>query len=79
MQRSLVGSEMCIRDSHYELAAKYYGKPQDKILLVAKWDNPYPILDRFLSVERLEKIEVKTGKGRVRTLHVFKLAKYLPG
>ena len=77
--RPLIWDYDGIPNHHYELAAKYYGKPQDKILLVAKWDNPYPILDRFLSVERLEKIEVKTGKGRVRTLHVFKLAKYLPG
>ncbi|WP_420402470.1 ArnT family glycosyltransferase [Nisaea sp.] len=60
-------------DHHYELTERYLPKPGDKVLLVAKWDNPFPILERFGSVTPLAPIEVQTGAGSTRRLHLFLL------
>jgi hypothetical protein len=60
-------------DHHYELTARYNLSPGDRVLLVAKWDNPHPILKRFENHIRLPAIEVPIGADRVRVLHLFTL------
>lgn len=60
-------------DHHYELTARYNPSPGDRVLLVAKWDNPHPILKRFENHIRLPAIEVPIGADRVRVLHLFTL------
>lgn len=61
-------------DHHYELTERYQPKAGDTVLLVAKWDNPFPILEHFGSVERLPAIEVEIGGGATRRLHLFQLS-----
>ncbi|MEC9099811.1 MAG: glycosyltransferase family 39 protein [Pseudomonadota bacterium] len=68
-----------IPNHHYELTARYYGEPKDNVLLVAKWETPAPILERFVSFKRLKAIKVPIGKNTFRTLHLFKLSNYQPG
>jgi 4-amino-4-deoxy-L-arabinose transferase-like glycosyltransferase len=60
-------------DHHYELTARYIPSPGDKVLLVAKWDNPKPILDQFKTTRRLAPTQVTIGTGRERVLHLFTL------
>ena len=64
-------------DHHFELTARYHPKSGDKVLLVAKWDNPHTILGRFSTVVRLGRIEVPIGAGRRRILHLFTLDGYV--
>lgn len=61
-------------DHHYELAERYLPEPGDTVLLVAKWDNPFPILERFGTVNGLPPIEVRTGDGSTRRVSLFYLA-----
>jgi hypothetical protein len=65
-------------DHHYELTERYLPKPGDEVLLVAKWDNPFPILERFGTVDRLPAVEVDIGAGETRRLHLFLLRNPLP-
>ncbi len=65
-------------DHHYELTERYLPKPGDQVLLVAKWDNPFPILERFGTVDRLPAVEVDIGAGESRRLHLFLLRNPLP-
>jgi len=60
-------------DHHYELAERYLPRPGDTVLLVAKWDNPFPILERFGRVTPLPPIEVATGAKTKRRLSIFYL------
>jgi hypothetical protein len=41
--------------------------------LVAKWNDPQPILTQFNTSVPLEPVRVKTGAGRERVLHLFTL------
>ena len=61
-------------DHHYELTERYLPKPGDTVLLVAKWDNPFPILERFGGVQRLDPVEVPIGQDQVRRLNLFLLS-----
>ncbi len=61
---------------HYELTAKYKPKTGDEVLLVAKWEYPYPILNQFASKKSLGTVEVPIGKGIKRKLYLFELADY---
>ena len=45
-------------DHHYELTERYLPKPGDAVLLVSKWDNPFPILERFEDVRQLSPVRV---------------------
>ena len=60
-------------DHHYELTERYLPKAGDTVLLVAKWDKPFPILERFGEVTELPPIEVNTGEKALRRLHLFYL------
>ena len=60
-------------DHHYELTARYQPKAGDRVLLVAKWDNPHPILEQFNDTVRLTPVRVPIGAGRERILHLFTL------
>ncbi|MEP2186797.1 hypothetical protein, partial [Roseibium sp.] len=61
-------------DHHYELTERYLPQPGDTVLLVAKWDNPFPILEQFGEVTQLAPVEVHTGEKALRRLHLFYLA-----
>ena len=58
---------------HYELTARYWPEPNDKVILVAKWDYPYPILKEFSSNKSIGNIEVTIGLNRKRRLHLYEL------
>ena len=60
-------------DHHYELTERYLPKPGDAVLLVSKWDNPFPILERFEDVRQLPPVRVPIGSGQVRQLTLFLL------
>jgi 4-amino-4-deoxy-L-arabinose transferase-like glycosyltransferase len=60
-------------DHHYELTARYRPSAGDRVLLVAKWDDPQPILREFTEVRRLAPVRVPIGAGRERVLHLFAL------
>ena len=60
-------------DHHYELTARYHPNPGDRVLLVAKWDDPHPILKQFKNTARLAPARVSIGVGRERVLHLFTL------
>jgi len=60
-------------DHHYELTARYRPALGDRVLLVAKWDNPHPILAQFAKHDRLPPVDVPIGVGRSRVLHLFTL------
>ncbi len=64
-------------DHHYELSARYQPAAGDRVLLVAKWDDPQPILLQFKDVRRLAPIRVQIGAGRERVLHLFMLDGYV--
>ena len=64
-------------DHHYELTTRYLPKPGDKVLLVAKWDNPHPILARFAAAVPAGQVRVPIGAGRERVLHLFTLDGYV--
>jgi hypothetical protein len=60
-------------DHHYELTARYIPAPGDRVLLVAKWNDPQPILTQFNTSVLLEPVRVKIGVGQERVLHLFNL------
>ena len=60
-------------DHHYELTDRYLPKPGDAVLLVSKWDNPFPILDRFVEVRQLPSVKVSISSVQVRQLNLFLL------
>lgn len=64
-------------DHHYELTARYLPKAGDKVLLVAKWDRPSPILEQFSDSRPIDQIRVPIGAGRERVLHLFTLDGYV--
>lgn len=61
-------------DHHYELTERYLPKEGDTVLLVSKWDNPFPIMEQFEEVTELPPVEVDTGAKTLRRLHLFYLA-----
>ena len=60
-------------DHHYELTARYQPSIGESVLLVAKWDDPQPILEQFKNTVRLPPVRVPIGAGRERVLHLFTL------
>jgi 4-amino-4-deoxy-L-arabinose transferase-like glycosyltransferase len=60
-------------DHHYELTARYLPAVGDRVLLVAKWDDPRPILGQFRKTVKLAPVRVPIGAGRERVLHLFTL------
>ncbi|UUX48421.1 glycosyltransferase family 39 protein [Nisaea acidiphila] len=65
-------------DHHYELAERYQPQPGDTVLLVAKWDDPFPILERFSTVQKLPAITVEVGADQLRQLNLFLLSGPIP-
>ncbi|MEQ8331792.1 glycosyltransferase family 39 protein [Nisaea sp.] len=61
-------------DHHYELTERYLPQSGETVLLVAKWDTPFPILERFGDVQRLSPVEVATAPDHVRRLSLFLLS-----
>jgi 4-amino-4-deoxy-L-arabinose transferase-like glycosyltransferase len=60
-------------DHHYELTARYQPRSGESVFLVAKWDEPRPILEQYQSTARLPPARASIGAGRERVLHLFTL------
>ena len=60
-------------DNHYELAEAYTPASVDRALVVTLWDNPFPLLDRYRTVEALPPLRIPIGAGRERVVYRFKI------
>ena len=64
-------------DHHYELTARYQPRVGDRVLLVAEWDKPLPILRHFRDTVRLAPVRVPISAQKERILHIFTLDNYV--
>jgi 4-amino-4-deoxy-L-arabinose transferase-like glycosyltransferase len=59
--------------NHYEMTVTLPRDAKDPILLVARNDNPQPILRAFESVEFVKRVTVPIGGNRTREVFVYRL------
>ncbi len=64
-------------DNHYELAEAYTPAPNGRALVVTEWDNPFPLLDQFWTVEALPPLRIPIGAGRERVIYRFKIDQWI--